>query len=373
VLLAVLLTGIGGCLYTDPINMAPRVQIVLVRPGTILRGDVATFGAEISDPDGDSVALQWTHTTGSASSQADCPKDQAVYQQPVNWPDPLKWPRSSGPAYDVSPPDSGACVWAFAQDQNGAITAAEPRLVLPGNHPPVPLIDILEPDPAPSKFSRYARIKFSAARSSDADGVDALSYKWTLSKQPQGSTPRELSDCADETARAFKCLWPDPALLPGSHEIQLEVGDGKDFTSTTTTLVVDEDQLPCLATTTPEISAATLYRNPSDAVQFTVVHVLDDGDPFPVPVGAPPSVGVAHFSWFLGTGTEPLEFLGRDSFVYTVPADRFSVGVDARVRVEISDRNQEATRRILDACGDEPLCAARTGCLLRMTWKITYR
>jgi hypothetical protein len=374
-LLAVLLTSGGGCLYTDPINMAPHVHIVLLRPAMILRGDVATFGADLSDPDGDTVALQWTHTTGAPPSPPDCPTDPAVYLQPANWPDPLTWPRSSSQTYEVSPPDSGACVWAFARDQNGAVTAAAPYPVQPGNHAPVPVIDIVEPDPAPPKFSRYSRVKLSARRSSDTDlvDIDRLSYTWSLSKQPQGPALRELSDCSDETDPRFKCLWPDPSFLPGNYEIQLVVGDGKDSRSITTTLVVEEDQLPCLAMTTPEIGTPTVVRNPTESVQFTVVHVLDDGDPFPVAVGAPPSVGAAHFSWFLGTGTEPLEFLGRDSFVYTVPADRFSVGADARVRVEITDRNQESIRRILDACGDEALCAARTGCLLRMTWKIQYR
>src|SRR6266478_608192 len=65
ILLALALASASGCVFTDPINMPPTIQIVLV-PATerISRGGAAQFGAEVTDDQSQTPTVEWAWTPG---------------------------------------------------------------------------------------------------------------------------------------------------------------------------------------------------------------------------------------------------------------------------------------------------------------------
>jgi hypothetical protein len=356
-LLTVAVVAGSGCLlFTDPINMPPTVKLVM-DPAQIWHGQPAAFQANVSDPNGDTVTLDWAYVSGPCS-------DDAV-------PGPAL--RARGQSNYAVPGSETAmpfCVWVFATDSHGATAAPAHSQVDPLDHAPVAAISVVRPNPVPPVFPLYSTLEFSGAGSTDADATDLpnLMYHFGLVGQPPGSQA-SVVPCLIDTDPKFTCLTPDK---PGDYQVQLVVNDGQaQMNSVTKTVTVAPDALPCLGSTMPVISASPIVRLSNDPDVMFSVTVVDDVDPFP----AGP-LGVAHFSWFLGHGTDPVEYLGRDFASYSVPAGAFVIGDNARVRVEIrDDQNQDKIAAALLSCGDEPRCAAvpGSGCLQRMTWTVEYR
>jgi hypothetical protein len=372
---AVVLASSGSCLYTDPINMPPSVSInPPLMP--VWRGDRVPFTADLSDPDGDPVTLEWTHTAHPTGDR--CPSDQSAYADPNKWPSPGLWPRKATRDYEVDPTDTRFpfCVWAFATDRHGAVRAAVPLQVDPSDHAPVAKIDVVESVVTSGGLSLYARVKFSGAGSTDVDR-DSLSYDWQLVKKPPGSSAN-LVFCSDETDPKFECLSPDVA---GDYEIQLTVSSVVGVMTTTSEpgrkpVTVAGDQLPCLRATNPLLSSLSrsepLYWDPNDPLGgvFTVQLVDDDGDPF---TASSPPLGI-QFSWFRASGMGPMEYLGNDFPSYFLPMNAFTIGDVVRVRVEIHDRKPDAVDLALARCPDDlDQCYDPDGCTQRATWRIQYQ
>ena len=100
---------------------------------------------------------------------------------------------------------------------------------------------------------------------------------------------------------------------------------------------------------------------------FIVDRVSDDGDPYPRSAH-----GETHFTWYVGRAGEPLVYQDNDFHSLDLAPGTFSLGDVGSVRVEIHDRNTRAIDNVLLGCGDSDVCAARSGCFQRVSWKIEY-
>jgi hypothetical protein len=338
--------------------MRPSI-LDIVGPTQVFRNQAVAYTATASDPDGDRIVLSWTRTT------TPCPTDPSL---------PANWPTESRVTTDSYATTAGAltpfCVWVFATDPHGAI-AARALQVTPVNRAPMATIDVVSPVGA-GPFSLYARLEFSGAGSRDDDS-DPLTFTWGDVTASDGSH-LALQTCADNAGAAFRCFAPGVA---GTYTARLTVDDGLGgATVATKTFTVAEDQLPCLGVTNPPLDTLQVVRTAgvpdeadiaSNANLFSVQSVIDDGDPFP---GT--STGITQFSWFLGRDTDPVVYLGRNFPSYTLDTGAFTISDQARVRVEISDRNQAAVARVLLDCGDAPVCGVSPTCLQRMTWTVDF-
>ena len=349
-----------GCLYTSSINMSPSI-LEIVGPTQVFRQQLVAYTASASDPDGEPLLLTWTMSAGR------CPVDPS---STAGWPTD---PRSTADTFSLTVLALDPfCIWAFATDPHGAI-AARALQVTPANRPPTAAIDVVTPAGGPP-YPLYGRIQLSAASSTDLDG-DPLTFAWGSLADAHGSSVT-LGPCSDQMGDGFRCFIPGVA---GTYTAQLTVDDGFGGHSTAMrTIEVAEDQLPCLGVTSPPLDAPEIVRiagvagavssTAANTGTFSVQTVTDDGDPFP---GS--STGVTTFSWFLGLGSDPVVYLGRNFPSYTMDFNLYSIGDEARVRVEISDRNQAAVAAVLLGCGDQPLCAGRPGCYQRATWTVGFR
>ncbi|MBC8132850.1 MAG: hypothetical protein H7X95_07700, partial [Deltaproteobacteria bacterium] len=280
----VVLVSAGGCLFTDPINMPPRVEIN--KPTVpILRGQEATFTATFSDPNEDGVTLRWGHKkicaieTDTGFDCAPCPSAANDYLDRKHWPE---W---SVPQQNYTVPitdtDGPFCVWAFASDTRGAIRPAIPYFAKPMNRAPVADIRVVAPGTA-APFPLYGKIELSGDLSKDADDGDLLDFEWTIISTPLGSTA-DLMECQPGTSTT-RCLAPD---IEGTYVVSLTVRDRQKNPATDTktiTLAVAPDRLPCLnreASTDPAV-IDVLVREVDKPVEFNVKGVDDDGDKYPV-------------------------------------------------------------------------------------------
>ncbi len=375
----------GGCLYTDPINMPPRFAQI-IPAGPVWRNLPATFTASVSDPNGDAVSLAWAHTVGCPIASPlgggpcnPCPVGSNDYRDPSRWPpyDPVPQQSYTVAAAETDQP---FCIWAFATDRHGAV---EPAIlpVNPLNHLPSANIRVVKPHMVngASGIPRYAEIELSGDDSTDADPGDLgrLKFEWSLVRRAAGSGlatgALAGTTCSSRETTSSWCFVPD---IEGTYLVQLMVQDGyvnpdaalvPPFT-VTRELTVARDQLPCLASVDP-LSPVVSGANADDDQNFSVRKVDDDGDPYP------PS-GAIHFNWFKGLASGPLQPLGNDVAQLTVHGSEFASGQEIVVRVEIADRNAEAIKAILQACGDKDICGeinAQSACNQRMTWRIQYR
>jgi hypothetical protein len=351
-LLAACLFGGAACIFTDPINVPPTIQIDA--PSQLLRGETAEFRAVATDDHG-TPTVTWALVSGA------CPADRP----PASW--PAAKPEAVGERYVVAATDTRArfCLWAFATDQHRASRAAVFDAD-PTNRPPVARLDVVTPEPEPAgTFALFSTFHLSAGASSDPD-KDDLRFDWRFLRQPSGSAAA-LAACdapADVKARCFN------ANVRGEYLVALKVTDplGAE-TETTKTLTVRDDQAPCIVETAPTFELGqgerlVHDRNLEDT--FQVRRVQDDGDPWPG--------GRPEFRWFVARGAEAFVRFENDLSTFSLPARQFGVGELVRIRLEVADRNRDTISRSLLSCAAD-LCelSPGSGCFQRVTWTVEYR
>jgi hypothetical protein len=351
--------ALGGCLFTDPINMRPTISIV-TSMGAVWRGQTAAFTAVTSDADNDAVKVRWALVPGAA-----CPDPTPA----TNWP---AGDDGQGATFTVSAAETTApfCLWAFATDRWGAQAPAN-LFVDPQNHPPLAQLDVEVPEAA-GDYPLYQAFRLSAAASSDPEN-DELVRAWTF-HHPALSTATK-STCPDDDLRF--CFAAD---VDGVYEVSVKVSEKANPSSSTTatrSLVVRADQPPCLVAASPSLTTLPLVhaldagngKTPQDDV-FKVERVDDDGDPFPAASDRP---SLLHFAWSVGPSDQALAFVDDDSPTLTIAGGAHRVGDEVRVRVEISDRKTDRSRLEFLSCGDSAICPAANACFQRMTWTVSYR
>ncbi|HXI57678.1 MAG TPA: hypothetical protein VNO55_16550 [Polyangia bacterium] len=370
---ALVLASTSGCVFTDPINMPPTIQIVLV-PATerISRGGAAQFGAEVSDDQSEAPVVEWAWMAGS------CPP---VTNDRSQWPADRR--RLTIFTVEGAQTKDPFCVWAAAIDRYGAATPKN-YYVVPVNNPPTAAIDVLSPTQGPPyPFLSHFRL---SASTSDAE-MDTLTLSWKLIAQPAGSQAT-LSSCPENPGGAMagteRCLDAD---LKGDYTVELKASDASDTTTASRTLTVQEDKLPCIDVTTPDyasgpnvhtLPAADDPEGPSRTDDFSVLRVSDDLDPWP---GSGDSQ--LHFDWSVAKNGGDFVPQGLDLPRLSLHESQYRIGDKVRVRVQIRDRNNsEDIKNVLIGCNDADNCAVttpnrafggRAGCLLRVGWTVDYR
>jgi hypothetical protein len=364
----------AGCLYTDPINMPPTVTITA--PLHVWHHQDAAFTAIATDPDGGSVRIAWAHTTGACAGQS--PQNSTPVADPAA-------------PYTVPASDTVGtfCVWVFATDRDGA-TTTQHRPIDPEDHPPVPDLQILRPDPlSAGTFPLYTEMKLSAAQTVDPDG-DPLSFEWkalpiaSVLPAAAAAITSALAPCREDDPKstATICFVP-PA--PGQYTIRVTVSSlpGAPPVWLDKTFLVATDQMPCLTDTTPPLTDPQVVSTGASSLSFQVNRVTDDGDPYPVEPGG----GITDFSWFVGTDSAapagagpvvPMEAsvvyqLSAKLPVFTVHPFMYRPGDRIRVRVEIHDRNPAPIDAVLAGCNDgDALCPPASKCYQRKTWTVVF-
>lgn len=320
------------------------------------RGGAVTYTAYGYDPDQDQITWTWAMGTYPCPDPSDTGK----------WPAGNRSTALSPTVYEIPAVTTAQCVWVFATDRYGAETAANTQLV-PADNPPQAIIRVASPTAADS-YPAYTRFQLSSASSSDPDG-DPLDPTWSLDQAPLGSTATLVPCPASMTVSdpTLQCL---DVLVSGQYVVSLTVSDGFMSTTTSMTLKVLDDALPCITMTTHDYNDPTYKDDPTMPNPIVVKMVSDDGDPFPNPNN---QLDTVKFTWFKGKNDGPLQYVDNGGFseLDLIPMD-YQIGDVANVRLEIHDRNTAAIDAILSDCGDQPRCpiAAGSSCFLRVSWRV---
>jgi hypothetical protein len=357
VVTVLLVAAAAGC-YTSPINRPPAITII--DPGTILRGTVARFQADVSDPDGDAVSVTW-----ELADVEHCTPDTrpaSPNYQPLPGLDQLDF--GVADRMTLRP----FCVWAFATDARGAVRAAY-LLVNPQNQVPTVEIDVVQPTVALS-YPLFTDFRLSPGNSIDPED-EPLDFSWSLQK-PTGSIAT-LGPCADGLPRE-QCFTAD---VSGPYVVSLKVTDPEGApNSKDLTLVVDKDRPPCLLDALPSLMSPTLIHGSNDptdpsatpnidggvAPEFTILKVDDDGAPLPKN-----SHGSAQFRWSVAKNDEAFVPSANTSPSFKLTTPLLHIGDTARVRVDVLDGVN-----LLTGC-DSDKCASSLACIQRFTWTITIQ
>jgi hypothetical protein len=347
-----LLLGAPACLlYTDPINTAPRVS--MTTPATVYPGQLGTYRAQASDPDGDRVQVEWYVAEGMCPLK---PEDWAAQAPTI------------GETFTYKPENHQPfCVRVLARDQHGATSPPRFWDGTPGNRPPAPVLAI---DPPPgTPFPLYTTFRITAGPQRDDDG-DEVTFVWK-GVDPQGADLKaRLVECSpghDEV----RCLAADQ---PGSYTISIEATDDVDPRplSQSVTLPVLEDAPPCIEATDPVQETPVVVLAVTDHRNFEVRRVRDDGNPFP----AGPHGGTT-FQWFTVRegSTNWTRHLGFDRPLFEVGAALFEdarPGSSYKVRVEVRDPEHESGND-LRGCAEAAICMVPDKCVRWVTWSVRFQ
>jgi hypothetical protein len=346
-----------GCFYVEPINQRPSADIVRDTLTPPTRGGAAfSVHAVWSDPDGDDVTLAWTAsacTAGGCSTEPFASGTQAIF----------------GFVAPQAAEVTGILIVLDATDAHGA--HARPLQQL--------LVDVADQPPTiglqiDGRLWRHAYpvgLPITVrAQTNDLDG-DNVSLIW---KPPYASgTDMAMSKWIDGSDPTVKSFTPDVPGSPWAIEVDADDGAGGVTVGTPPLgeeVLVAADRPPCLGTTDPQLTTATLVLD--QARRFSVFTVDDDLDIYPAPP-AGSLLGAATFHWSLATPASSGAFTALatdENNVVIDPAD-YAPGDVLDVRVEIQDR----TPRAITCDPSLPQCSiiADPTCLQRQTWHLEVR
>ena len=359
----VCLAAQGCVLFTSPVNSPPTVKISPLS-GPVFRGQKVQLSAEVSDPDGGRVNLEWTTSMGA------CPEPLDVSQRPTTMP---VGGSDADPTFSLAlqPGDPATlCVWVLATDAQGA-TAVAARSISSQDRAPVAVIEVLAPTTktAGGLFELYSVFHLSAAKSHDPDGDVVLDPQFEVTSFPPAAMPTpKLVPCPAAAPSDFlECL--DVGGFAGTYTISLTVSDGlmrSDPATAIAMLTVDEDHPACVSGTDPASDASPVVLDPSEAKTFTVEQILDDGAPLPTPAdGAhvPPT-----FAWKVRRNAGAWQPIAGYDHVnaFTVTENTYATGDVVDVSATISDG---VAVHLQPAC--DPRCPA--GCPQSAQWTVEYR
>jgi hypothetical protein len=360
-----------------PLDHAPSVGLQQVSPppadgGTFLPNTVFEFAAGASDPDeGDQARLSVSWAIKSA------PADGGVLGLCADDTDPFKQCLTANDVgtYVVAATVSDA-VDGGADGASASSTESVTVVVAPGP-PPVAEISVESFTPSlksdDGQYALGASFRLSSITSHRADGSAGVKPHWIKLRTPDGAETN-LRDATSFSAYSCGPAAPDSILCftadkPGTYHVELAVDDGlatsaivgRDF-------VVAPDQPPCIGQLSfvPPKNPDTII--PLQDIQISVLEVKDDRDPFP---------GFNAIAWFReepsGNGGAPT-FVFRGDFGTFPLRDEGRSGDVVKVRLEVHDRDLDASNQGFIACGGAPTCSLPNlffrSCVQRMTFNV---
>lgn len=352
--------ALAGCLYLEPVNQRPGIEILRVTQGPVLRGSQVQLGAVVSDPDSHSVLVSW-RAFACGPVLSDCqgiPADRLPTDGSDSFSFVVPFRLESGTRVER------VRVTLEARDSRGA--EARPSQEL--------LLDVRD-EPAALREERVSTGRVVGVpvevcvRHEDIDDPPlGNELTWTL-RDPSGAevAPLVVTSTVEPRA-AVHCLTFVAA--------DAQLGDWTFGARVTTpglvefgprTLEVRPDDHPALTQASPAPGRLLLDQ----VRRFAVLQVDDARDPYPG--RPPPYFGTARFAWSLkapSLGAARLPINGASGNSVELDPLAFAVGEQVELRVEVSDR-----RGLWPACSDgaATCSAANDGRLQRQTWLLEVR
>lgn len=194
-----------GTVNTPPIAQTEQSSII----SNIANGYINIRAYNSYDPDGDEISLQWSLKSKPEGSKADIILDQY-----------------SASTIGIGPDLIGTYeVVLTVTDERGASSQTTVTIELQRyNFTPSAFIS------APTKTAVDIPVTLDASNSSDYD-QDPLSFEWTITSKPKGSTTTLLNTNSEQTS-----FTPD---IPGIYQVSLSIDDGYLYGSDTTSASIN--------------------------------------------------------------------------------------------------------------------------------------
>ena len=387
---------VSGCIYVDPINQRPSLDIERMDGNEVFRGDEVRMRAVANDPENQLVFFKWrayacTDATEDASGARPGCDAVPFYTELLEDAKPIV-PLMRA---DVAAPPEQILVLLEGTDDYGATAKPIQRLVIP--------VSNRAPDLALRKDSRYGYVVKTGiniyAKVGDRDDwptVPTLTWKvYTPMGQPDYTFVDVDPPPGDATHVQFakqlvpKCdpITGDCTDAIGDWEVEVTAMDalekacwdaGRDDCTKTVervTITVAPDHAPCLSQLSPLVVASPNALPLTDPTLFQVNVVLDDLDPFP---GVPSDsvLGTPEFRWSLSTDNwaSKQDLTTSGNAVALDPAS-YSPGDIVQLRVEIRDSNMIDTNQQITCGPTVATCSviSDNSCLQRQTWRVEVR
>jgi len=364
------LIGLTGCFYVDPIVARPRVQIKVVEPDVIYRGGGVTLAAKFVDAETGLGTYEWKLYSclsfdRSGADEDEC-DDDAFYTVPssrsnmVNFAVPvMNMSRTAKTAAIsvqlVARSDRGAVAEGAGQSQF-EVSDAPPNLAL--HHAAV-------------TYTVGAPIDLFAVYSDPDDALDDVALTWQVTPAAAlDDLPLAAPAPTDTTRSAAKRVVPDQ---PGDWDVKVVAADAlHTAVEKHLAFTVEPDHPPCLAQWEPIAPPPGATLPVSAPTVFQVPLVADDLDAFP-PASDAPQFGTTRFAWsILPPGAPARQVLaGATGNRLQFDPAAFTPGDIVELRVEAFDRLATAL-----PCNDSAATcsiAASAACIQRQTWRVEIR
>jgi hypothetical protein len=392
----------SGCLlFTDPINRAPEVDIVIPQD-PVERGRTAYFYVNGSDDRDNftSIYVEWGEFAARNEgcgwiTKADW--GQAQKSKPL---------RDSSAAYEFKSDSVGMlCLCVMATDRDGA-KALDCERIDPVNVVPVP--QIIDASGALSGQTRplCSSIHLSAEESIfSTETGDAVEFHWGLEYSGSDAVgiSAQIVECdgvADAKKSLHRCFH---AGAPGTYVVRLSITDTPPGAGTKTLtseqavfkIPVAEDTPPCLQRTEPDVHAQhiLLSRSPDlgvtyDSRTFKVLSAADDCEPYPVPATSGKQSTQFVWSIYDATKTPPWQYsayttdsfkVSQESYPNAQPGDTIKVRVEVRdaaaQKSVMSGASACASPDTTDICCDQKDCTGddEKDCIRWTTWTVHFQ
>jgi hypothetical protein len=384
---------VSGCIYVDPINQRPSLDIEREGGSEVFRGDVVTMHAVANDPEEQLVFFQWrayacTDATEDASGARPGCDAVPFYTEILEDAQLIVPPLRT----DVIVPTEQVLVLLEGQDDYGATAKPVQRLVIPiSNAPPDVRLQaasgrVCPLDPSGRCYTVNKSIDLFAKVGDADDWPTVPELDWTV-YSPMNQPTWVLADPSmpvEQDPADTKHLVVGKIFTPkgiGDYEIRLTamdtlerecVAQGRtDCTSGSDKVMVHvvEDGPPCLSQWAPLAATAPNAWPLTDPTLFQVTVVLDDLDSFP---GSPTEPSQLAFHWsILPPGASARQALSTTGNAVALDPASYQPGDIVELRVEIEDRNNTPVNCV-DASATCSVISNNT-CIQRQTWRVEVR
>lgn len=353
---------LAGCFYTGELNERPRAQIEKLTPGPYhYPGDMVSFVARKSSDSEDGAGLTATWSAYTCPSPTSC--------SPIG--DSMVLGLDS-PYTIMIPSHDPVQVQLIVRDSSNA-ESRDVETIEVGNRAPEITVQVRQGGQAPGLSETYVvTVPLEVAIAVADPDRDPTTVSWALVR-PRESNPDAVTwRPVDDTGTVYE-LIPD---VSGVWRVDITASDGLPEGTEVhmEQILVDEDQPPCIGTTSPALpgDGRFVVRREDGARTFAVLQVSDDLDPWPALASDSPYLGTAGFAWSLGgpqTGGDLVPVAGATGGEVVIDPAGYAPGDLLELRVDVSDR----VARTPTCTADQPVCSTSDTCFQRRTWEVEIR